>query len=95
MKPMHGVVAVVAVAAASWWLMGHPGYETTEQALARLEASQKAAQPALYRWRDDKGVLQITDTAPKGRNYEKVALREDVNIVPMAPEPEPAPAPAQ
>jgi len=48
--------------------------------------------PALYRWRDDQGVLQITDRPPSGRPYERVRLREDQNVVPMAP-PEPEPAP--
>ena len=91
MRPATGLVAVLLVAGGLWWSLGHPGYETTEQKLARLEAMEKVAQPALFRWRDGNGVLHLTDTAPKGRKFEKVELREDVNIVPMAP-PEPEPA---
>jgi len=95
MRLIHAILAGVVVGGfAGWWALGHPGYETTEQQLQRLEASQKAAGPALYRWRDDRGVLQLTDTPPKGRKFEKVTLREDVNIVPMAP-PEPESAPPQ
>ena len=45
---------------------------------------------ALYRWRNEAGVLQITDRPPKDRPYERVQLREDRNIVPMrGPAPEP------
>ena len=35
-------------------------------------AGQPAAGPALYRWRDDAGTLQLTDTPPKGRPYDTV-----------------------
>lgn len=95
MRVLHAILAGTVVGGiAGWWAMGHPGYETTEQALARLQASQKTRAPALYRWRDDQGVLHLTDTPPKGRKYETVALREDVNIVPMAtPEAETGEAP--
>jgi hypothetical protein len=87
MRLAHAVLAgLVAGGIAGWWALGHPGYETAEQKLRRLEAHEQARQPALYRWRDDKGVLHLTDTPPKGRKYEKVALREDLNIIPMAPE---------
>lgn len=87
MRLVHALLGGVVVGGlAGWWAMGHPGYETTEQQLQRMEAMQQARDPGLYRWRDEKGVLHITDTPPKGRKYEKVALREDVNIVPMAPE---------
>lgn len=92
MRLVHAIVAGVVVGGAvGWWAMGHPGYETTEQALSRLEAHQKTRGPVLYRWRDENGVLHLTDTPPKNRKYEKVASRDDINIIPMAPEPEPAP----
>ena len=74
-----------------WWQLGHPGYETGEQKMARVEATRAAAEPKVYRWRDRNGVLQITDQPPKGRKYEVVKLQEDVNVIPMStPAPEPA-----
>ncbi|CAN4280237.1 DUF4124 domain-containing protein [Pseudoxanthomonas sp. LjRoot125] len=30
------------------------------------------ARPSLHRWRDDAGVLQITEQPPKGRRYERI-----------------------
>jgi hypothetical protein len=94
MKPVHWLIALIAVAAAGWWGLGHPGYETREQRLARIEAQEQAveaAKPKLYRWRDRNGVLQLTDTPPKGRKYEAVdvdATAARLNSVPMS---EPAP----
>lgn len=36
----------------------------------------------LYRWRDAQGRTQITDQPPKGRPYEEVRYRADVNVMP-------------
>ena len=86
MRVLHAVIAGVALGAAvGWWALGHPGYLTGNQKVARAEAARAATEPKLYRWRDAKGVLQITDQAPKGRKYETVKLREDVNVIPMSP----------
>jgi hypothetical protein len=92
MKVIHAVIAGLALGGGiAWWSIGHPGYETTEQKMARVEAAQTAAEPKLYRWRDKHGVLQLTDQPPKGRKYELVKAQEDVNVIPMSPsEPEPA-----
>lgn len=86
------LAAGIAVGGAiGWWQLGHPGWQTMEQKVAATEQSEAdakrehhAAAPALYRWRDANGVLQITDRAPKGRKYEKFKLREDQNIIPMS-----------
>lgn len=86
MRTIHAVLAGLLLGGLAWWWMGHPGYTTRDQRLERAAAEQKAAEPRLYRWRDDKGVLQITDTPPPaGRKAERVELREDVNVVPMSP----------
>ena len=39
-----------------------------------IDAAERAADgmPVLYRWRDDAGVLQVTEQPPKGRKYETV-----------------------
>ena len=89
MKAAHWFTALLALAIVAWWALGHPGYETGGQRAARIEAEQQAveaAKPKLYRWRDASGVLQLTDTPPKGRKYKVVDLeaQENVNVIPMS-----------
>src|SRR3546814_14883666 len=67
-----GLVAGVAVA---WWL----SRDTPEQAREKRARAEQAAaadyedsRPVLSRWRDDGGALPVTDTAPKGRQYERL-----------------------
>ena len=93
---MRAGVAVIAGlalgAAVGWWKLGHPGFETADQAQVRAEKAEvaaEAAKPRLYRWRDGNGVLQLTDEPPKGRKYELVSMREDINVIPMSPPAEP------
>jgi len=88
------VAGIVVGGAVGWWELGHPGWETMDQKVAKAEQAEKAddaegkdrhaGAAALYRWRDSAGVLQITDHPPKGRKFEKVKIREDQNIIPMS-----------
>ena len=94
METKQAVLAgAVILGAVVWWQMGHPGYETPAQKRARIAEIERVSTygggPQLYKWRDAKGVLQITDTPPKGRKYELVTVRQDMNVVPMGGE-EPA-----
>lgn len=73
--------AIVAGAAGAgvlaWWLSredaaaaapaaaGHP-------ATASAAPGAQPAGPTLYRWRDDAGIVQITDVPPKDRDYTLV-----------------------
>ena len=67
-----GLLLGVGVA---WWL----SREAPEKRQAREQRAQRAAaapardaRPSLYRWRDDAGVLQITDKPPANRRYERL-----------------------
>jgi len=81
----------LAVLAAAWWLAGHPGWQSDEQKRQQAQIAKEAAAPRLYRWRDDHGVTQITQTPPKGRKYTEVNIRDDQNIIESgAPAPEPS-----
>lgn len=85
MRLVHAVLAGLVVGGAvGWWWLGHPGYETSQQRQERAAAQAEAAEPKVYRWRDAQGVLHITDQPPKGRKYEQVDLREEVNVIPMS-----------
>ncbi len=65
----------------AWWVGRDQAPERSpevRQRAADAAAAQAAdAVPALYRWRDADGTLQITDTPPKGVPYERIA-REPV-----------------
>ena len=67
------LLAVGLGVAAWWWFTSEMPRRERERAIA-AEAAAKQAERAdsLYRWRDDAGVLQITDHPPKGRRYERL-----------------------
>lgn len=59
----------------AWWLAREaPERSEAKQRRAERAATEQArdARPSLYRWRDDAGVLQITDQPPKGRKFERI-----------------------
>lgn len=63
----------------AWWLSRDQARspEARERAQAAAAAQAEDAARPLYRWRDAEGTLQITDTPPQGRPFERVA-REPV-----------------
>ncbi len=59
----------------AWWLSREAPAKSQarEQRAQRAAAAQaRDARPSLYRWRDDAGVLQITDKPPANRRYERI-----------------------
>ena len=74
-RPAWLAVGLAAVAAAAWWATR----DSPEQARAKQQRAEQAAaemaedaRPVLYRWRDEAGVLHVSDQPPAGRAYEKV-----------------------
>lgn len=66
--------AAVAVAVA-WWLARQPSPSAEAAASAPTKALHDDGpppSPVLYRWRDEAGVVQVTDVPPKGRDYSTV-----------------------
>ncbi|WP_334180168.1 DUF4124 domain-containing protein [Pseudoxanthomonas sp.] len=76
MRAWLAIVAGIALGCGvAWWLAREsPEVAARKQARAGQAAAAQArdARPSLYRWRDDAGVLQITDAPPKGRRYERI-----------------------
>lgn len=76
MRAWAAIVGGVALGAGlAWWLArASPEASGRKQALADQAAAAQArdARPSLYRWRDDADVLQITETPPKGRRFERI-----------------------
>ena len=69
---LAGLLLGIGVA---WWL----AREAPEKRAAKQRRAETAAaalardtRPSLYRWRDEAGVLQITDKPPQGRPFERL-----------------------
>lgn len=93
MRPAWAIAGILAAAALAWWLAREqppaPGAAEHTRA-ADAEAAPAASPPpgpALYRWRDDAGIVQITDVPPQGREYTivDVAALERRNIIDQRP----------
>ena len=75
------LVAIALGVAAWWWLTiemprrQHERAQAAQAAIARAELAN-----SLYRWRDAHGNLQVTDTPPKGRKYERIGRDPDDGI---------------
>lgn len=76
---MRAIWAILLGAAAgiglAVWLAGNnPPAQSGAAAGEHRNGGEQGADalPGLYRWRDDQGVLQITDKPPRGRAYERI-----------------------
>ena len=76
MRALWAIAAgIVLGAGIAWWLAREaPEKQVEKQRRAEHAATAQArdARPSLYRWRDDAGVLQITDKPPEGRPFERI-----------------------
>ena len=72
------LVALIA-ALAAWWYFAPASMPAW---LARSIPASPKLGPPLYKWRDDKGRLHVTDTPPADRAYETVRYDPDTNVVP-------------
>ena len=86
------VAALVLGGGVGWWMTRHADRHAPH-AGQHERGSAKDAGPTLYRWIDAAGVVNLTDTPPKGRRYRIVRIDPDRNIVPMAHPVEPASTP--
>jgi hypothetical protein len=73
------VVLLLAGAALAWWYFA----PDTLPAIAKtyLPAAPKS-NPVLYKWRDAKGGLHVTDTPPADRPYDIVRYDPNANLLP-------------
>ncbi|HYM87153.1 MAG TPA: DUF4124 domain-containing protein [Pseudoxanthomonas sp.] len=68
------VAGLLLGAGVAWWFAADaPGKrEAGQQYAGKSAAAVRDDRPSLYRWRDDAGVLQITDKPPQGRPFERL-----------------------
>ena len=86
------LAALVLGGGVGWW-MDHDTDRHAPLAVRHQRGSAKDAGPTLYRWIDAAGVVNVTDTLPKGRHYTIVRIDPNRNIVPMAHPVDPASIP--
>jgi uncharacterized protein DUF4124 len=72
-------LAALAAAGLAWWYLAP---ETMPSWLTRPILSAQREGPTLYKWRDEKGRLHVTDKPPADRPYETVRYDPDTNVVP-------------
>lgn len=81
------VIGVLGGAALAWWLSptGSRWIPTAGPPSTRTDvAAPSGPAPALYRWRDSRGVLHVAQQPPgDGQAYERVEIPPERNIVPM------------
>ena len=71
-------------AAAAWWYFA----PDTLPALVRAQLPvAPKSNPVLYKWRDAKGGLHVTDTPPADRPYETVRYDPNANVLPKGAAP--------
>jgi len=73
------LLLLILAGAAAWWYLAPdtlPAFVKTW-----LPASPKS-NPLLYKWRDAKGGLHITDTPPADRPYETIRYDPNANVLP-------------
>ena len=73
-------VLILLAAGAAWVWRHHP--ERLPAEWRRQNPHSRDYSPALYRWHDARGDLQITDRPPDGRHYETLRIDPNQNIVP-------------
>ena len=84
------LLLAVSAAAGSWWYFMPDSVPGPIKAL--LPVSPKS-NPVLYKWRDAKGGLHVTDTPPVDRPYETLKYDPNMNVVPSVLPPPPGTKP--
>ena len=70
---------VLLGAAGAWWYFAPDTLPAFVK--AQLPVAPKS-NPVLYKWRDAKGRLHVTDTPPADRPYETVRYDPNANVLP-------------
>ena len=73
-----GIVGGIAVA---WWLARDAPAQTQQKARQGAESAAPVSKSAnagtLYRWRDARGVLHVTQSPPRDHDYERISADPD------------------
>jgi hypothetical protein len=76
MRAFWAIAAGIALGGGVAWYLSRESPDSVAAKRQRAEQAAAAqahdARPSIYRWRDDAGVLQITDKPPQNRKYERI-----------------------
>lgn len=81
-RAVVGLITLLAVAATAWWYFAPQTLPVAVRHAAPVSPNAQTASPALYKWRDAKGRLNVTDVPPTDRPYETVRYDPNTNVVP-------------
>jgi hypothetical protein len=79
---LSGSLVILAVLAAAAGYVWRYSPESLPEEWRRANRHSRDYTPAVYRWKDDRGVVQLTDAPPTDRPYETLRIRPDQNVVP-------------
>ena len=72
-------IVIGAVGIGAWWYVA----PDTMPAIVKQQLPVSAkSNPTLYRWKDAKGALHVTDVPPADRPYETLHYDPNTNVVP-------------
>ena len=81
------IVVVAAAGVGAWWYAA----PDSMPALIRQQLPVSAkSNPTLYRWKDARGALHVTDVPPPDRPYETLHFDPNTNVVPTVVPPKDA-----
>lgn len=81
------LLLILALAAVGWWYFLPQTLPPQLRTAVPPSPNIESAPPALYKWRDAKGQLHVTDVPPTDRPYETVRYDPKTNVVPAYEKP--------
>jgi hypothetical protein len=82
------VIVLIAMAAGVYYLYRNPAVviPLVEGTLLESTVRDTLGTTRVYKWRDAKGAVHITDEPPpEGTKFEKLEYQNDANVVPSVP----------
>lgn len=81
-RAVAGLLALLAAAVAAWWYFAPQTLPVAVRHAAPVSPNAQSASPMLYKWRDARGQLNVTDVPPTDRPYQTVRYDPNTNVVP-------------
>jgi len=80
------LVVLTLTAGYAWWYLAP---DTLPDVIRKELPRSDRSNPVLYKWKDDKGRWNVTDTPPTDRPYTTLKYDPNTNVVPKVTPPPP------